>query len=496
MAHQDINPITKHGEDENTWVKSIKGQKMESFLYLDFEVEENSDIDGKEILVVVEIVVDGNPDKVVPGGKRVFGELGMGRVRRVFTKLLVEGCRRVEVLVKVWPAGGMDIGFYEVKNFSYIFYNELYFIGKNYVAPKKNEVKPKANIVVKPEGKPEPKKRPAKPNPKAQDNKLKPDAGKSMRELVISQKKELCLERNQLPPKSGFVSLRFFSDTPPQPAARRTLEKPAQPAATPVATPEKTEPQPQSVPVQPTAAAKPPSQSPFIISYEENLLNRKMRYQSDIFLSAWVKVDSSFTQNLQGYLLSVSIESSATKTNNLSTYSIIYNYAQKSWTFGDPNSKTLQRLGAIDLPPSQWHSIGIKFSREITKANELPEERIRGYILIGGESHPYKLFLDKPSSFFKPQGKVHASFGVDSPQSNVSQFQGLIYGAYLSDYNYFDLFEYQPNVFLDFNANTLKNLGVVRNFDRKDGMNNGEFVQYDPLFKKLIKFRDHTEINS
>jgi hypothetical protein len=136
---------------------------MESFLYLDFEVEENSDIDGKEILVVVEIVVDGKFDKVVQGGKRVFGELGMGRVRRVFTKLLVKECRRVEVLVKVWPAGGTDIGFYEVKNFSYIFYNELYFIGKNYVAPEKIVVKPKTKIVVKLKDKPEPKKRPAKP---------------------------------------------------------------------------------------------------------------------------------------------------------------------------------------------------------------------------------------------------------------------------------------------------------------------------------------------
>lgn len=223
MAHQDINPITKQGEDENTWVKSINGQIMEILLYLDFEVEENSDIHGKEILVVVEIVFDGKPDKVVPEGKRVFGELGMWRVRRVSTKLLVEGCRRFEVLVKVWHAAGTDIGFNEVKNFSYIFYNELYFIGKNYVAAEKIVVKPKAKIVVKPKVNPEPKPRPAKPKPKAQAHKLKPDAGKSMRELVISQKKELCLERNQLPPKSGFVSLRFFSETALQPAARWNL---------------------------------------------------------------------------------------------------------------------------------------------------------------------------------------------------------------------------------------------------------------------------------
>ena len=167
-----------------------------------------------------------------------------------------------------------------------------------------------------------------------------------------------------------------------------------------------------------------------------------MIYTEEIYMSAWVKPEHNYVPignaDENGYFLSAEIvNNNQFKSINqqaTSLFSIRYNYVEKSWNFEGSGISKLnhQRFGAADLTPGHWHSIGFYFAKEKVTQRSNGEEKfmLKGYILIDGVPHPYKLILIEGYPYFKTLSKVIASFGVQNARSNISSFQGEIYGAY------------------------------------------------------------------
>ena len=218
----------------------------------------------------------------------------------------------------------------------------------------------------------------------------------------IVYKNEICFKHNEVPIRSDFSKLKFFN----QVNGRADVS------------------------------------DQYVIPYELNLLNKDMVYTDEVYMSAWVRPDSNYipinNTDENGYFLSVEIvnNNQFKSINNqpVSSFIIRYNYKEKSWSFEGTgiDKKRQQRLGAVDLPPGHWHSIGLYFSKQKVDQKDNTEGKYieKGYILIGTQPHPYKIILNKEFPYFKTMSKIIASFGVQNPRSNISSFQGDIFGAY------------------------------------------------------------------